>query len=152
MHTTQYPDLFVTYRGSFKKNTGKKPIVVDEDLSFSQKLTSSPLVCDSVEFEYIFPPFNDSNSFGTVHYDAHIITKTDYSNNNVFKSMTIQELNTLYQISELERTHLLAILPMSVQKSQLAVYLLTVSRSNFLNIEGSTASIYYYPQFPSPLY
>ena len=59
--------FFVTYRKSFHKNTGNKnSIVVNEDLSFSQHLMSSPLVFDSLKNKYYFPPVNDSNSFGTV--------------------------------------------------------------------------------------
>ena len=46
--------------------------------------------------------------------------------------MTVQELNTLHTICELERTHLLTILAMSVKNPQLAGFLLTGNRSNFL--------------------
>ena len=45
MHTTQYPDLFVTYSERFRLITGiKNPIIVDEDSSLCQQPTSSPLV------------------------------------------------------------------------------------------------------------
>ena len=50
--------------------------------------------------------------------------------------MTVQELNT---VCELERTQLLTILAMSVKNPQLAGFLLTGNRSNFLYVEGSTA-------------
>ena len=53
--------------------------------------------------------------------------------------MSIQELNTLHCICELERIQLLTILAMSVQSSQLDGYLLTGHRSNFLSVEGSSA-------------
>ena len=53
--------------------------------------------------------------------------------------MTVQELNTLHTVCELERTHLLTIL-------------LTGNRSNFLYVKGSTAWLYDCPQFISPLY
>ena len=56
--------------------------------------------------------------------------------------MTVQELNTLHTICELERTQLLTILAMSVQNPQLAGFLLTGNRSNFLYVEGSTAWLY----------
>ena len=66
--------------------------------------------------------------------------------------MTVQELNTLHTVCELERTQLLTILAMSVKNPQLAGFLLTGNRSNFLYVEGSTAWLYDYPHFISPLY
>ena len=66
--------------------------------------------------------------------------------------MTVQELNTLHTICELERNQLLTILAMSVQNPQLAGFLLTGNRSNFLYVEGSTAWLYDCPHFLSPLY
>ena len=72
----------------------KKLSVVDEDSSFNQHPKSLPLVFDSVKNFCYFSPLNDSNSFGTVDYDAQINTKMNYSINHVFKSMSIQELNT----------------------------------------------------------
>ena len=66
--------------------------------------------------------------------------------------MTVQELNTLHTICELERNQLLTILAMSVQNPQFAGFLLTGIRSNFLYVEGSTAWLYDCPHFLSPLY
>ena len=66
--------------------------------------------------------------------------------------MTVQELNTRQTICELERNQLLTILAMSVQNPQLAGFLLTGNRSNFLYVEGSTAWLYDCPHFLSPLY
>ena len=78
-------------------------------------------------------------------------TKIDFTMNHVFKSMTVQELNTLHTVCELERTQLLTILAMSVKNPQLAGFLLTGNRSNFLYVEGSTAWLYDCPHFISPL-
>ena len=66
--------------------------------------------------------------------------------------MTVQELKTLHSVCELERTQLLTILAISVKNTQLAGFLLTGNRSNFLYVEGSTAWLYDCPQFISPLY
>ena len=60
--------------------------------------------------------------------------------------MTVQELNTLQTICELERNQLLTILAMSVPNAQLAGFLLTRNRSK------STAWLYDCPHFLSPLY
>ena len=53
----------------------------------------------------------------TIDYDAHINTKIDHTINHVFRSLTVQELNALHTICELERIQLLTILAMSVQNS-----------------------------------
>ena len=55
--------------------------------------------------------------------------------------MTVQELNTLHTICELERTKRLEVLAMPVQNTQLTGYLPTGSRSNFLYVEISTACL-----------
>ena len=66
--------------------------------------------------------------------------------------MTVQELNTLHRACELERTQLLTIFAMPVKNPQLAGFLLTGNRSNFLYVEGSTAWLYDCPHFSSPQY
>ena len=66
--------------------------------------------------------------------------------------MTVQELNTLHTICELEQNQLLTILAMSVQNPQLAGVLLPRNRSIFLYVGGSTAWLYDCPRFLSPLY
>ena len=48
--------------------------------------------------------------------------------------MKVQELNTLHKVCELERKQLLTILAMSIQNHQLAGFLLTGNRSNFLYV------------------
>ena len=66
--------------------------------------------------------------------------------------MTVQDPITLHTICELERNQLLTIHAMSLQNPQLAGFLLTGNRSNFLYVEGSTAWLYDCPHFLSPLY
>ena len=100
--------MTVTYREAFDLVIAtKNPTAVDEYSSFRQQTRSSPLGFDSVKKN--FPPRKDSNSFGTLNYNSHIYKKIDHSINQVFKSMTIQELNTLHQICEQQRTQLLTI-------------------------------------------
>ena len=113
---------------------------------------SGKIVLDTSNNKFIFPALNVSNIFATIDYDAHKNTKIDYTINHVFRSMTVQELNTLHTICELERNQLLTILAMSVQNPQLAGFLLTGNRSNFLYVEGSTAWLYDCLHFLSPLY
>ena len=111
MHTTQYPDLFVTYRECFNMNTGKKTVVADKEIWFNQSSLSSPIVSDSVN-KYYFPPLNVSINFGKVENDARTNTNLYYSINHVNKNLTIQEVNTLLHTCGLERTQLLTILEM----------------------------------------
>ena len=147
LYSTQYSDLFVTYTDGFNMHTGQPypHSMIDEYIS-------GKTVLDTSNNKFVFPALNVSNNFATIDYDAHVNTKIDYTINHVFRSMTVQELNTLHTICELERNQLLTILAMSVQIPQLAGFLLTGNRSNFLYVEGSTAWLYDCPQFLSPLY
>ena len=128
-------------------NTGlpKPHSIIDQTISGNIKN-------DDSNKRYIFPALNVPNNFATLDYDAHINTKIDFTINHVFKSMTVKELNTLHTICELERTQLLTILAMSVKNPQLAGFLLTGNRSNFLYVERSTAWLYDCPHFLSSLY
>ena len=66
--------------------------------------------------------------------------------------MSVAELDTLHTICEVERTQLLTIFAMSVKNAQLAGFLLTRNRSNFLYVDGSTAWFYDCPHHLSLLY
>ena len=149
LYSTQYSDLFVTYTEGFNMHTGQP-----NPTSIINEYISGKIVLDKSNSnnKYIFPALNVSNNFATIDYDAHINTKIDYTINHVFRSMTVQELNTLHTVCELERNQLLTILAMSVQNPQLAGFLLTGNRSNFLYVEGSTAWLFDCPHFLSPLY
>ena len=108
---------------------------------------------DNSNIKLVFCALNVSNNFATINYDAHINTKIDYTINHVFRSMTLKELNIFHTACELERNQLLTVLAISVQNLQLAGFLLTGNRSNFLYVEGSTAWLYDCPHlFLSPLY
>ena len=120
--------------------------------SLINEYISGKIVLDNSNNKVVFPASNVSNNFATIDYDAHINTKIDCPINQVFRSMTVQELYTLHTICELERNQLITILAVSVQNPQLAGFLLTGNRSNFLYVEGSTAWLYDCPHFLSPLY
>ena len=113
------------------------------------KYFSDKIVLDNSNNKFIFPTLNVSNSFATIDYNAHTNTKTDYIIYLAFRSMTVQELNTPHTVCELERNQNLIILAMSVQNPQIAGFLLTGNRSNFLYVEGSTAWLYDCPHFLS---
>ena len=147
LYSTQYSDLFVTYTNGFNMHTGQPNLQ-----SIINEYISGKIVLDNSNNKLIFPALNVSNNFSTIAYDAHINTKIDYTINHVFRSMTVKELNTLDTVCELERNQLLTILARSVQSPQLAGFLLTGNRSNFLYVDGSTAWLYDCPHFLSPLY
>ena len=134
LHSAQNSDFFVIYTDGFNMQTGQP-----NPQSMINDYISGKIVLENSNDKFIFPALNVSNTFVTIVYDAHINTKIDYTINRVFRSMTVQELNTLHTVCELERNQLLTILAMSVQNPQLVGFLLTGNRSNFLNVEGSTA-------------
>ena len=70
--------------------------------SMIDEYISGKIVLDTSNNKFVFPALNVSNNFATIDYDAHINTKIDYTINHVFRSMTVQELNTLHTICELE--------------------------------------------------
>ena len=154
LHLTQYPDLFVTYKEGFNMHTGKpNSLQLPQKEQYNQptnQLISGKLI--HTQDKFLFPALNSSNNLATIDYEAHINTKTDYPKSHVFKSMSVAELNTLHTICEVERIQLLTILAMSVKNPQLAGFLLTQNRSNFLYVEGSTAWLYDCPHHLSPLY
>ena len=104
LFSTQNEDIYVTYLDGFDMNTGQpKPhSIIDQNIG-------GKIQFDISNKKYTFPALNISNNFATIDYDAHIKTKIDFTINHVFKSMTVQELNTLHTVCELERTQLLTI-------------------------------------------
>ena len=147
LYSTKYDEIFVTYLDGFDMNNGQpRPhSIIDQNIS-------GRIQFDTSSQKEIFLALNVSYNFATLDPDAHINTKIDFTINHVFKSLTVQELNTLHTICESERTQLLTILAMSVKNPQLAGFLLTGNRSNFLYVEGSTEWLYDCPHFISPLY
>ena len=146
LYTTQNSDFF-TYQEGFIVHTGQP-----NPQSIMAEYISGKIVLDSTTKHYVFPALNVSNNFATIDYDANNNTKIDYTITHVVRSTTVQELNTLHKICELERNQRLTILAMSVQNHQIAGFLLTGNRSNFLYVEGSTAWLYDCPHFSSPSY
>ena len=145
LYSTQYSDRFVTYTDGSNMHTGQpnpQPMI--------NEYISGKFVLDTSNNKFIFPALNNSNNFATIDYDAHINTKIYYTIKHVFRSMTVQELNTPHTVCEIERNQFLTILAMSVQNPQLAGFPLTGNSSNFLYVEGSTAWLC--PHFLSPLY
>ena len=61
---------------------------------------SGKIVLDHSNNTFIFPPINVSNNLATIDYDGLINTKIDNIINHVFRSMTVQELNTLHTVCE----------------------------------------------------
>ena len=64
--------------------------------SVMNEYLSGKMVLDDFNNKVVFPALNGSNNFASVDYDADTNTKTDYTINHVFRSMTVHELNTLF--------------------------------------------------------
>ena len=75
--------------------------------------------------------------FGAIHYDIHFDMKLDYTISTIFQEMFLTELETLYQLCELERTQILQSLALAVLKISYAGYSLSGNRSNFIEHEGN---------------
>ena len=97
LYTTQNSDFF-TYQEGFNVHTGQP-----NPRSIMAEYISGKIVLDSTTKHYVFPALNVSNNFATIDYDANNNTKIDYTITHVVCSMTVQELNTLHNICELER-------------------------------------------------
>ena len=124
---TQYSDLFVTFTDGFNMHTGQL-----NPQSMIIEYISGKIGLDNSNNKFIFPALKFSDNFAIIDCDDHINTKIDYTISHVFPSMTVQELNTLHSVCEIERNQLPTQLAMSVQNPQLAGFLLTGNRSNFL--------------------
>ena len=120
--------------------------------SMMNECISGKIVLGPTTQNFVFPALKVSNKLATIDYDAQINTIIDYTINHVFRSMTVQELDTPRTFCELERNKLLTIFAMSVQNPQPGGFLLTGNRSSFLYVEGSTACLHDCSLFLLPLY
>ena len=55
-------------------------------------------------------------TFGTIHYEIHLDMKLNYTIGRIFQEMSLSELETLHQLCEHERTHVLQSLALAVLK------------------------------------
>ena len=90
--------------------------------------------------------------FGAIHYDIHLDMKLDYTISRIFPEMSLTELETLHQLCELERTQLLQSLALAVLKIPYAGYLISGTRSNFIDYGGNILWHYSCTKKLSPLY
>ena len=91
LYSTQYSDLFVIYTDGFNKHTGQP-----NPHSMIDEYISGKVILDNSNNKFVYRAINVSNNFATIDYDAHMNTKIDHTINHVFRSMTVQELNTLH--------------------------------------------------------
>ena len=91
------------------------------------------------------------NSSTEVDYEAHLNTKFDYYQYTNFRRIQISEINTIQQICELKRSLKNTQPAYSCLSPKLAGFLLTYSRSLFLETNGNIAWPYHCPKFYSLL-
>ena len=96
-YSIRYSDLSVTYTDGFNMHTGQP-----NPKSIINEFLSGNIVLDNSNNKFIFLALNVSNNFATLDYDARINTKIDYAINHVFRSMTVQKINTLHTVCGLE--------------------------------------------------
>ena len=75
LYTTQYPDLFITYKEGFKIHIGKRnPFQLPESEQYN-KLTAQ-LISGKLKHthdKFLFPALNSLNNFDTIDYEAQLI-------------------------------------------------------------------------------
>ena len=86
-----------------------------------------------------------------IDYELHLGTKLDYIMYFNTKQTRHSKMTLLQNQCELERTQMLTILMLAMQKTRFAGYMLTGNRSMFLDTNGSAVWLYHCPKFLSPL-
>ena len=90
--------------------------------------------------------------FGAIHYDFYLDMNLDYIINRRFQDMLLSKLETLHHLCELERTQNQQSLALAVLKIPYAGYLLSGSRSKFIDCKGNILWFYRCTKKVSPLY
>ena len=131
LYKTQYSEIFVEYDEGFDMTTGKIKFdpyathhLINEDTSYIpvnlRKNAGKPggrlEPYDSESKRLQELSLMNSTYFGAVHYDIHLDMKLDYKISRIFQEMLLSELETLYQLCELERTQILQSLALAVLK------------------------------------
>ena len=86
-----------------------------------------------------------------IDYELHLGTILDYKMYFNTKQLRHSEMTLLQNQCELKRTQVLTILMLATQNTRPAGYMLTGSRSMFLDTDGSVAWLYHCHKFLSPL-
>ena len=84
-------------------------------------------------------------------YGTHMGTKLDSLFFQSSRTLQVSETQLMKNQYEQERTQILNILMLSLEKPRLAGYMLTGKRSMFLETDGSLAYLYHCPLVHSPL-
>ena len=157
LQKTQYSEILVEYDHGFDINTGKLFIyplathrsTTDENSYIPVNLIKStgniggkikPQNKDSTRLQEL--SLMNNTYFGAIHYDKHLDMKLEYTVNRIFQEMSLTELETLNQLSQLERTQILQSLALAVLKIPYTGYLLSGNRSTFFDYEENILWFY----------
>ena len=94
----------------------------------------------------------DPDNYLNIDYEMHLGTKIDYLFFQGSRLLQATEIQLLQNQCEQERTQILANLTLALENPRLAGYMLTGTRSMFLETDGSVAWLYHCPKFHSPLH
>ena len=92
------------------------------------------------------------DSYLNMDYEMHLGTKIDYLFFQSSRLLQATEIQLLQNQCEQERTQILTNLMLALENPRLAGYMLTGSRSMFLETDGSLAWLYHCPIVHSPLH
>ena len=94
----------------------------------------------------------DPDNYLNIDYEMHLGTKIDYLFFQSSRLLQATEIQLLQNQCEQERTQILTNLMLALENRRLAGYMVTRSRSMFLETDGSVAWLYHCPKVHSPLH
>ena len=158
IYPTNYDSLYVAIiSGGFGlrsgRNLGKKwngatqllrRIAPTENNGFAQLYALDP--------KHTSHKTSDGNMYLKMDYEMHMGTKLDYLFFRSSPLLQASEVQLLKNQCEQKRTQILTILMLSLENARLAGYMLTGTRSMFLETDGSLAWLYHCPLLHSPLH
>ena len=179
LYVTQYANLLVQWiHGGYNMNTGKRidmpdatrpmtqaeadrtePATLEEIRNgYTRPRTWIPKMREEISFSlnskerYMDELYKDGMWVGSLDYNVHQDIKSDYISHQLYRIVRENDIKILQSCCELERNQMLLTLAMSKVNPQLAGYLLTGNRSNFITIDAGIAWLYDCKLEMSPLY
>ena len=158
IYPTNYDSLYVaTISGGFDLRSGRN---LGKERNGATQLLQyiAPTEINAFAQLYAFYPkhtshkTNDEDMYLKMDYEMHMGTNLDYLFFQSSRLLQASEIQLLQNQCEQERTQIPTVLMLSLENPSLAGYMLTGSRSIFLESDGSLAWLYHCPIVHSPLH
>ena len=154
LHRTNYDVIYIRIiSGGYNLHTGKKNVeynpsgykydrTYDPEKDTMSVTSQDPTNKNTVILQQISKTQDFNITEDTINYNAHIGSALDYLFHEQTQMLRTSEMEILQKICEIERTQLLTILAIAINNPELAGYLLTNNRSNFITVDNSIAYMY----------